>query len=112
MANPVVVSLIKKQRQERDLFLQGQYIIREKSKNPKDYLGNDLIKVITGPRRSGKSTFALLLLKEEDYAYVNLEDNSLMSIIQDNDDELMDALEEVYGKFTYILVDEIQNLNA
>ena len=112
MANPAVINSLKKQKQERDLFLQGQYIIREKSKNPKDYLGNDLIKVITGPRRSGKSTFALLLLKGEGYAYVNLEDNSLMSLIQDNDDELMDSLEEVYGKFTYILVDEIQNLNA
>jgi hypothetical protein len=68
-----------------------------------------LIKVITGPRRAGKSVFAFLLLKSEDFAYVNFDDETLLKL--DNYDAVLAALLEVYPKSKYFLFDEIQNLD-
>ena len=34
------------------------------------FLDSDLIKIITGPRRTGKSVFAFLLLKSKNFAYL------------------------------------------
>ena len=67
------------------------------------------IKVITGPRRAGKSTFALSLMKDMDFVYLNFDDQDLSEVTRHQD--LDSAIEEVYGKnIKHIFVDEIQNL--
>jgi len=106
-----VEEYIRKQKQEKEAILSEQYITRIQNDNPAQYLGNNLIKIITGPRRCGKSVFAFLLLKGQDFSYINLEDANLLSAIKDNHDILTDNLELVYGKTKYVLFDEIQNLN-
>ncbi len=68
----------------------------------------DLVKVITGPRRAGKSIFSHLLLQGKNYAYVNFDDDKLVDL--KDTDELMKAVLEVYSKPDYIFFDEIQNL--
>ena len=69
-------------------------------------LSSDMIKVITGPRRAGKSVFAILLLKNEDFAYVNFDDEALLK--PDNYDAILTALLEVYPKSKYFLFDEAE----
>jgi predicted AAA+ superfamily ATPase len=72
-------------------------------------LGNDLIHLITGPRRAGKSFFAIRLIRQTAaYGYVNFDDERLM-IIEDYD-EIIGAVNAVYGNPRYLLFDEIQNL--
>jgi len=72
-------------------------------------LGDDLIKVITGPRRSGKSFFGLHLIQQtRSYGYVNFDDERLVGI--GDYDEIITALNSVYGNPRYLLLDEIQNL--
>lgn len=70
-----------------------------------------VIKAIIGPRRAGKSTFALSLIKElsQDFIYINFDDSFLSKI---NNHLLLDeAIQAVYGKdLKNIFVDEIQNL--
>lgn len=44
----------------------------------KESLKNDLIKVIIGPRRAGKSVFALQMLKDTNFAYLNFDDERLL----------------------------------
>lgn len=65
---------------EKEKLLSKEYILREKLSFAKKFLEGDLIKVITGPRRAGKSVFAALLLKNKDFAYLNFDDESLLKI--------------------------------
>jgi len=76
---------------------------------------NDLIHVITGPRRAGKTFYAIHLIKQTaSYGYVNFDDERLM-ITEDyygiiNYNEIIDAVNTVYNNPRYLLLDEIQNL--
>ena len=56
-------STVFKQKEDRDRLLALPYIERTKEKDMEKWLSSDLIKVILGPRRAGKSVFALMLLK-------------------------------------------------
>ncbi len=100
---------IIQQKLERERFLSKEYIPRGKLSAFKQVLSSEMIKVITGPRRAGKSVFAILLLKNEDFAYVNFDDEALLK--PDNYDAILTALLEVYPKSKYFLFDEIQNLD-
>ena len=100
---------IIQQKLEKERFLSRTYIPREKLGAFKQALSSDMIKVITGPRRAGKSVFAFLLLKGEDFAYVNFDDEALLK--PDNYDAIFAALLEVYPESKYFLFDEIQNLD-
>ena len=100
--------IIFQHKREKELFLSKEYILREKLDFAKKFLKTDLIKVITGPRRAGKSVFAILLLKDQDFAYLNFDDENLLKI--NNSDEIVKGIFEVYGKTKFILFDEIQNL--
>ncbi|MFH0791356.1 MAG: AAA family ATPase, partial [Candidatus Omnitrophota bacterium] len=81
---------VLQQKNERDQMLSRPYITREKLSVFKKSLNSGLVKVITGPRRAGKSVFAFLLLKGQDFAYLNFDDESLL---KENDyDKLLAAL--------------------
>src|SRR3989338_6179637 len=73
--------------------------------------------VITGVRRSGKSTLLRILteeltLEEKDYLYVNFNDERLISFSPDDFQKILDFLEEQnYKKNCYLLIDEIQEVN-
>lgn len=72
-------------------------------------LGNDLIHLITGPRRAGKSFYAVRLIQQTAaYGYVNFDDERL-TVIKDYD-EIIGAVNAVYDNPCYLLFDEIQNL--
>ena len=73
-------------------------------------LANTLIKVIMGPRRAGKSIFAIQMLKCVDFSYVNFDDERLADT--DDFDELLKSVVEVYGETEYLLFDEIQNVKG
>ncbi|MBI5754919.1 ATP-binding protein [Candidatus Peregrinibacteria bacterium] len=101
---------ISKQKQDRDRLLSLPYIERVKEKDAQKWMSSDLIKVIVGPRRAGKSVFALMLLKGQNFAYCNFDDESLAPEKKINLDELLSELKQIYGNTQYILFDEIQNL--
>lgn len=70
---------------------------------------DDLIRVVVGPRRAGKSFFALHALGQEGACgYANFDDERLLGL-KDYDD-LLNAVDAVYGHPETILLDEIQNL--
>lgn len=101
---------VSKQKQDKERLLSLPYIERTKGKDAKKWLSSDLIKVILGPRRAGKSVFALMLLKEQSFAYFNFDDESFPGEEKIDLDELMTELKLAYGDTKYILFDEIQNL--
>lgn len=100
---------ILKQKQEKERLLSLPYIERTQTAEAKKWMESDLIKVILGPRRAGKSVFSLMLLKDRPFAYFNFDDESVYEEKFDYD-ELLRELHSVYGDTKHILFDEIQNL--
>ena len=94
------------QKREIELKLKENYIKRNQTLK----LNNDLIKVIVGPRRAGKSFFAMHFLnKQGKFGYVNFDDEKLVEV--ENYDEIITAVNSVYGNPKFVLFDEIQNLS-
>jgi predicted AAA+ superfamily ATPase len=102
---------VSKQKEDKERLLSLPYIERTKEKDTRKWLSSDLIKVILGPRRAGKSVFALMLLKDQSFAYFNFDDESIPGEEKIDLDELMTELKLAYGDTKYILFDEIQNLS-
>ena len=96
------------QREERDELVSRGYIIRLDVSAKAEYLESGLIKLITGPRRSGKSVLALQLLHGQTFAYLNFDDDLLLKEFAE--DAVVEGLYEVYPNFQFLLLDEIQNL--
>lgn len=94
-------------RQEKDAAVKQTLVERQLAPSLAKSLASNLVKVITGPRRAGKSTLAFQVLKGKKFAYLNFEDDALCGEI--SSDELMKALFEVYGKTDFFFFDEIQN---
>ena len=101
-------SIVLSQRKERDGLLEKAYLPRDYQVEAETFLSSPLIKLITGPRRAGKSVLTLLLVKGKNFAYLNFDDEQLLENF--NEDTVMQDLLEVYPDFDYLLLDEIQNL--
>lgn len=99
---------ILNQRAERDELLSRPYQQRHTKYDADELLESPLIKLITGPRRVGKSVFALLMLQGKNFAYLNFDDNQLLE--KWDEDLAMSALDDVYPNYDFMLLDEIQNL--
>ncbi|HLC73766.1 MAG TPA: ATP-binding protein [Candidatus Nanoarchaeia archaeon] len=70
--------------------------------------------VLTGLRRSGKSTLLRQLIKkhykDEDFYYINFEDERLFNFPANEFNRLFEALISLYGKKVTFFLDEIQNV--
>jgi len=93
---------------EKEKLLSKSYVFREKLNFAKGFLETNLIKIITGPRRAGKSVFSILFLKDKKFAYLNFDDENLLKVT--NYDEIIKAIFEIYPESKFIFFDEIQNL--
>lgn len=104
----MIKDIVLQHKLEKERILSKRYIWREKFDWAEKFLESDLIKVITGIRRAGKSVFSFLLLKNKEFAYLNFDDENLLKV--KNYDEIIKTIFEVYSKPDFILFDEIQNL--
>lgn len=100
--------IISKLKEERDLLLSKPYQTRYHADQIDDARRSPLIKLITGPRRAGKSVFALQMLKGTNFAYLNFDNEQFLSNF--DEDRVEQALEEVFPAYTHLMLDEIQNL--
>lgn len=105
-------NIVLKQKLEKEQLLAFPYVARTKDRFGKKWLDSHLIKVVLGPRRSGKSVYSLMLLKDRPFMYFNFDDEVLASMGGIVTDELMKELHAAYGNIKNILFDEIQNLPA
>lgn len=103
-------TIILNQRKERDELMSRPYLTRRSNQDADLLLNSSLIKLITGPRRVGKSTQALLMLKNKNFAYLNFDNYSLLEAWDAN--LVMRMLDDVYPGYGYILLDEVQNLDG
>lgn len=103
-------TIILNQRKERGELMSRPYLIRRSNQDTDLLLNSSLIKLITGPRRVGKSTQALLMLRDKNFAYLNFDNYSLLEAWDAN--LVMRILDDVYPGYEYMLLDEVQNLDG
>lgn len=97
-----------KQKMERDRLLAYDYQERIAQQTAVLYRDSKMIKLITGPRRAGKSSLALQMLRGQNFAYLNFDDSALLDGF--NESKVEDLLDEVYSGYKFLLLDEVQNL--
>lgn len=103
-------NVVYNQKLYKEQLLTLAYIERTKEPFAKKWLDSNLIKVVLGPRRAGKSVFSLVLLKDRPFMYFNFDDEVLSSAGGIVTDELIKELHAAYGQTKTVLFDEIQNL--
>lgn len=79
---------------------------------PVDFFSSGLIKIVSGVRRSGKSTLIHLFLKDQNYAYVNFDDERLFKLKSSDLVLVEEYLYSIYGDFDHLFLDEIQNIEG
>lgn len=106
-----IQAIIKEQRLELEKISSSENIIQRNGiLEAQKYLLHPNILVVTGIRRCGKSIFSYLLEKNEKFAYVNFDDERLITIKSDELDKILQAIYSMYGDVEYIIFDEIQNI--
>lgn len=77
-------------------------------------LKSKLAQVVIGVRRSGKSTLCFNALRKAGvhYAYANFDDERLDQLETTDLDNILQTLYKIYGKFDYLFLDEIQNIEG
>ncbi|MDE6535179.1 MAG: ATP-binding protein [Muribaculaceae bacterium] len=77
-------------------------------------LNSPLAQVVIGVRRCGKSTMCYQALREAkiNFAYVNFDDENLSLVNAGDLNTLLESLYTLYGKFTHLFLDEIQNVEG
>ena len=102
----MIKDIIILQKRELEKKLKELYVPREAEIKE---IQSDLIKVIIGPRRAGKSLFSMhSLSRQPNFGYVNFDDEKLIDVTDYND--IIYRADDVYNKPKYLLLDEIQNL--
>ena len=95
------------QKREIEQKLGDRYVARSVKKAAGT---GDLVAVILGPRRAGKSFFGMHMIQSKDsFGYVNFDDERLVGL--PDYDELMSAVDALYGNPKDLLFDEIQNVD-
>ena len=77
-------------------------------------LNSKLAQIVIGVRRSGKSTLCqkVLLQSGVHFAYVNFDDERLQRVSAEDLDDILQELYAIYGAFTHLFLDEVQNVSG
>lgn len=77
-------------------------------------LSSPQAQVVIGVRRSGKSTLCFQALEKAGvkYAYVDFDDEQLKGLTSDGLNDALEVLYKIYGNFSYLFLDEIQDIEG
>lgn len=107
--------IIVDQIEDLAIFLRNEKIIERElnTSHLKNYLRHPNVLVISGVRRSGKSTLSALIFTGERYGYLNFDDERLSGFIPSDFNKLLQAFYELYGTgLDSFVFDEIQNIKG
>ena len=104
------ITIISDQKDE--LRVSSKWISRQKESAIN--LDSDLAQIVIGVRRSGKSTLCMKRLLESgvNFAYVNFDDERFLDLSPQELNDVLSALYRVYGNFTHLFLDEVQNIKG
>ena len=103
--------ILRNQREELLGIDLSTYITRPEEQQID--LESNLAQIVIGVRRSGKSTLCqkVLIQSGVNFAYANFDDEILASLHAENMLELQETLIRIYGPYTHLFLDEIQNID-
>ena len=103
----MIRDVLIRQKREFEQRLKDRYV--ERDCPPSALRDSDLVKVVIGPRRAGKSFFAVRQIGHvQGTGYVNFDDEHLDGLT--DFDGLLSGVDDLYGRPTHLLLDEIQNV--
>ena len=112
MEKQAIKQILLDQREEIKKIFTIKIIEREIEGKVRESLKDNLIKVIIGVRRCGKSVLSHHLLKDKNYGYINFDDERLISVKAEDLNDFLEVLKEINPDFNYLLLDEIQNVTG
>lgn len=100
------------QKEELEALRNKSFSYREEERMIN--LESSLTQVVIGVRRSGKSTLCFNALERSkvSYAYVNFDDENLIDLSVKDMNNVLQVLYSIYGDFTHLFFDEIQNIEG
>jgi len=112
MNQQIIKQILIEQKNEITQIFKGKIIPRDIQPRIKKIFKTDLIKVIMGVRRCGKSTLAHQQLKGKKYGYIDFDDERLIGIKSKDLNDFLEKLNEISPGVTLLLLDEIQNIEG
>lgn len=104
------VQILADQREDLERLPFADYVQRECQASL--HVDSPLAQVVIGVRRCGKTTLCHQALRAAGvrYAYVNFDDEVLSRVTPEQLNEVLKAAYVVYGDFTHVFLDELQNV--
>ncbi|MEM0466661.1 MAG: ATP-binding protein [Candidatus Thermoplasmatota archaeon] len=99
-------------QQKNDSVLPGETVLRENIDDIVSWFKDPRILILTGLRRSGKSTLLKQLIHQnKNMCYVNFDDERFLEFNAKDFEQLHEILLEVYPSPKFYFFDEIQNID-
>ncbi len=107
-----LLEILRDQRAELNSYASQP--LCERAEEAKIKLDSKKAQVVIGVRRSGKSVLCYNTLSKSgvNYAYVNFDDERLVRLSSDELNDVLRCLYQIYGDFTYLFLDEVQNIDG
>lgn len=104
--------ILADQKEDLENLPFTEYVTRDRQVDI--HLDSPLAQVVIGVRRCGKTTLCHQALRHArvKYAYVNFDDEILARISPEELNDVLKAAYVVYGDFTHIFLDELQNIKG
>ncbi len=107
-----IKEILVDQRDEANVIIRDCDVSRDLETEIKAGLDDNLVKVVSGVRRCGKSVLAHRVLQGKQYGYVNFDDERLVSVRAEELNLFLESLLEMNSDMRFILLDEIQNVSG
>ena len=113
MIDKRVIEQVLSEQYEEIVSLQDVALCSRKEEAQVE-LDSNMAQVIIGVRRSGKSTLCYNVLKTsgKKFAYANFDDERFESLQTNDLNTVLEVLYKIYGDFSYLFLDEIQNVEG
>lgn len=98
--------------QKEELQTTDYSMFVERNEESEIDLDSHLAQIVIGVRRCGKSTLCQKVLVQSgvNFAYVNFDDEYLSSLKTEDLNLVIETLYRIYGQFSHLFMDEIQNV--
>jgi len=105
-----IKQILIEQKEEIKRIFKERLIPRGIIPQVEKIFNSNLIKVIIGVRRCGKSVLAHYLLKDKQYGYINFDDERMIGTKTRDLNSFLEILQELNPDCRFFLLDEIQNI--
>jgi len=102
-------AIVDRESELKKKFQEEKIIERQSRKHAEAMISKDAALIITGPRRCGKSTLALMLGTSKKFGYVNFDDER-MTMEASELNKVLEAIYSLKGEVDLLIFDEIQNI--